>query len=81
MSTEALIAVAIAVSTALPALFVVLRNWLFGRRVQRGRTVRLEIDGDTLELSGISSEEQAKLLDAWLKRQDLDKGGEESDGR
>lgn len=93
-----LIAIAIALATALPVLFVVLRNWLFGRRLQRGRTVRLEfgddylelsgrtvrlaLDGDYLELSDTNSEQQARLLDIWLKhRQDLDKEGEESGDR
>ncbi len=75
-----LIAIAIALATALPVLFVVLRNWLFGRRLQVNRSVRLEIDGETIELSGISSEEQSKLIDAWLK-QHLDKEGEESGDR
>jgi hypothetical protein len=81
VSTEVLIALAVALATALPAVFVVLRNWLFGRRLQRGRMVRLEIGGDTIELSGISSEDQATLLEAFLKRHDLDNEGEESGDR
>jgi hypothetical protein len=29
----------------------------------------LELGGDVLELSGVSSEEQRRLADAWLRRQ------------
>jgi hypothetical protein len=39
--------------------------WLSGRR---GRSVKLEMDGDVLELSGISSKQQDQLIDAWLSR-------------
>lgn len=81
VSAEVVIAVAVAVATALPALVVVLRHWLFGRWLQPHRMVRLELDGETIELRGITSEEQAKLIEAWLERQDLDKGGEESGDR
>lgn len=41
-------------------------DWL--RRAGGQRTVRLEIDGDVLELQGVSSEVQAKLVDDWLRR-------------
>jgi hypothetical protein len=80
VSTGVLIALAVAVGTALPALFVVLRNWLIGRRLYGGRTVRLEIDGHTFELRGASDEAQAKLIDAWLSHVS-DKEGEESGDR
>ena len=34
-----------------------------------GRTVKLEIDGDTIELTGASQEQQDRLIAAWVERQ------------
>jgi hypothetical protein len=34
----------------------------------RNRSVKLELDGDTLEVTGISSAEQEGLITAWLAR-------------
>jgi hypothetical protein len=31
-------------------------------------TVRLEIDGDVLEVTGVASDEQRRLIDAWIDR-------------
>jgi hypothetical protein len=31
-------------------------------------TVRLEIDGDVLEVTGVASSEQQRLIDAWINR-------------
>jgi hypothetical protein len=42
-----------------------LQSWL--TRYDR-HSVTLEIDGDKLEVKGISSEEQQRLIDAWLSR-------------
>jgi hypothetical protein len=39
--------------------------WL-GR--QRARSVKLTLDGDTLELTGVSSDEQDRLVDQWIAR-------------
>lgn len=39
--------------------------WL-GR--QRARSVKLTLDGDTLELTGVSSNEQSRLVDQWIAR-------------
>lgn len=39
--------------------------WL-GR--QRGRSVKLTLDGDTLEVTGLSSERQDGLIDLWVAR-------------
>jgi hypothetical protein len=39
--------------------------WL-GR--QGARSVKLNLDGDTLELTGVSSEEQSKLVEQWIAR-------------
>jgi hypothetical protein len=47
------------------ALVNVLQSWL--TRHER-RSVTLEIDGDKLEVTGISSGEQQRLINAWLTR-------------
>ena len=39
--------------------------WL-GR--QHGRSVSLTLDGDTLEVTGVSSQEQQRLIDVWVAR-------------
>lgn len=39
--------------------------WL-GR--QQARSVKLTLDGDTLELTGVSSEDQGRLVDEWIAR-------------
>lgn len=41
------------------------RSWLGG---SGRRTVKLEIDGDLLELTGVSPKEQQRLTDEWLRR-------------
>jgi hypothetical protein len=41
-------------------------NWL--RSAGSQRPVRLEVDGDVLELHGVSTEVQEKLVDDWLSR-------------
>lgn len=42
-----------------------LQSWLAR---DRNRTIKLELDGDTLEVSGISSSEQERLIEAWIAR-------------
>jgi len=42
-----------------------IQSWL--SRHER-RSIVLEIDQDRLEITGVSSEEQKKLIDAWLAR-------------
>jgi hypothetical protein len=39
--------------------------WL-GR--QQARSVKLTLDGDTLEVTGVSSEEQSRLIERWVAR-------------
>jgi hypothetical protein len=39
--------------------------WL-GR--QQARSVKLSLDGDTLELTGVSSDEQSRLVEQWIAR-------------
>jgi hypothetical protein len=40
-------------------------GWL-GR--QQARSVKLTLDGDTLELTGVSSDEQQRLIEHWVAR-------------
>jgi hypothetical protein len=35
---------------------------------RRHRTVEINIDGDVLEMSGVSSQQQEKIIDAWIAR-------------
>jgi hypothetical protein len=42
------------------------RRWLQARAASR--RVRLEIDGDVLEVSGLDSDAQQELVDRWLER-------------
>ena len=44
----------------------VVRDWL--HRSGGQRTVRIEIDGDTLELRAASAEVQQRLVDDWIAR-------------
>jgi hypothetical protein len=44
----------------------VVREWL--RRSGSGRTVKLTIDGDVIELSGATGEMQQELVDAFVRR-------------
>jgi hypothetical protein len=52
-------------ANALKAVVQTLQVWL--ARDER-RTIRLELDGDTLELTRASPEEQERLISAWLAR-------------
>jgi Effector Associated Constant Component 1 len=49
----------------LASLVRTVAGWLGHRS---GRSVRLEIDGDTIELTGASDEQQQRLIDSWLAR-------------
>jgi hypothetical protein len=50
-----------------------IQSWLVGRGPRR---VRLELDGDVLEVSGVSSRRQDELVKVWLDRH----AGREPDG-
>jgi hypothetical protein len=50
----------------LGSVVTVVRDWL--RRSGSGRTVKLAIDGDTIELTGASDEVQQQLVDAFVRR-------------
>jgi hypothetical protein len=69
-AVEALMVGALAVrlardSEALAALVRTVRRWLGD---SNGRSVRLELDGDALELTGSSDEERQRLIEAWIER-------------
>ncbi|AGL16389.1 hypothetical protein L083_2879 [Actinoplanes sp. N902-109] len=53
-----------------PALLELLvaqvRDWL--RRDPVPRTVEMSIDGDTIVVSGVSAEDQRRLIESWLAR-------------
>jgi hypothetical protein len=51
---------------AVGAVVAVVRDWL--RRSGGGHTVKLSIDGDTIELTGASGELQQQLVDAWVSK-------------
>ena len=42
-----------------------IRSWL-GR--QHARSIKLTLDGDSLELTGVSSAEQDRLVELWVMR-------------
>ena len=52
-------------SPLLGPVLAAVRSWLAG---SPQRSIKLELDGDTLELSGLSSNEQRRLVDEWLGR-------------
>jgi hypothetical protein len=53
-------------SPLLGPVVAAVRSWLAGGQQQR--SIKMELDGDTLELSGLSSKEQQRLVDEWLGR-------------
>jgi hypothetical protein len=57
--------VTVSQSQLLAPVIAAIRAWVDGRPQ---RSIRLELDGDVLELSGVSSTEQRRLTEAWLRR-------------
>lgn len=49
----------------LTTLIQAVQSWLNRNELN---TISLEIDGDKLELKGVSSQQQSQLIEAWLKR-------------
>jgi hypothetical protein len=49
----------------LAAVVAAVRSWLAG---PSRRSIKLELGGDVLELTGVSSAEQRRLTDEWLSR-------------
>ncbi|HEU4947030.1 MAG TPA: hypothetical protein VFT31_07740 [Kribbella sp.] len=47
-------------------VIALVRDWL--RRSGSQRSVRLEVDGDVLEVTGVTSEVQQRLIDDWINR-------------
>jgi hypothetical protein len=60
--------VLLALLSALPVVFSAVWSLIKGRRVQQGKTIKLEIDGRTLELTDATGDEQRARIDAWLTR-------------
>jgi hypothetical protein len=54
--------VTLAQSSGLAALIHAVQNWLSASN----RTVRIQAGGDTLEVVGVSSADQRRLIDAWI---------------
>ena len=61
------LAVTLLGSGGLTALVASVRGWL-GRGHDEPRSVRLEIGGDVIELSGATTDEQERLLSVFLAR-------------
>jgi hypothetical protein len=59
--------VSIGNSQVLRSVVTAVRRWLH-RGAEPARTVRLELDGDVLELSGASSDDQERLVELFLSR-------------
>jgi hypothetical protein len=51
---------------AVTSLVALVRDWL--RRSGAQRSVRVEIDGDVLELTGTSTEVQLRLVNDWINK-------------
>ena len=59
------LAVTISQSELLAPILAAVRWWLADAPQ---RSIKLELDGDTLELTGVSSKEQQRLTGEWLRR-------------
>jgi len=59
------LAVTLAKSQMLGPVVAAVRAWLAG---SPQRSIKLELDGDVLELTGLSSKDQQRLADGWLCR-------------
>lgn len=57
--------VTVAGSPLLASVVAAIRSWLAG---SQRRSIKLELAGDVLELTGVSSKEQRRLTDEWLRR-------------
>jgi hypothetical protein len=52
-------------SQLLGSVVAAVRSWVAG---SPNRSIKLELGGDVLELTGVSSAEQRRLTDEWLRR-------------
>lgn len=57
--------VSVAKPEVLGLLVATVRSWLVGHGK---RSIKLEIGGDLIEVSGVSSQDQRRLIDDWLQR-------------
>ena len=57
--------VTVAQSQLLASVVAAVQSWLAG---SRRRSIKLGFGGDVLELEGVSSDEQRRLTDEWLRR-------------
>ncbi len=60
---------AVTSSHVLSAIVGVVQSWLARARQ---RSVKIEIDGDVLEVGGLSSAEQQRLIDQWIAKHGVD---------
>jgi hypothetical protein len=65
VATLGALVVNLADSQLLAAVVAAIRSWLAG---SPRRSIKLELGGDALELTGVSSREQRRLTDEWLAR-------------
>jgi hypothetical protein len=65
VATLGAMVVNLADSQMLSAVITAVRSWLAG---SPRRSVKLQLGGDSLELTGVSSTEQRRLTDEWLAR-------------
>jgi hypothetical protein len=57
--------VTVAQSQLLASVVTAIQSWLIS---SHRRSIKLELGGDVLELAGVSSAEQRRLTDEWLRR-------------
>lgn len=65
LATVGALVVNLAESPLLAAVVAAVRSWLAG---SSRRSIKLELGGDVLELTAVSSAEQRRLTDEWLAR-------------
>lgn len=54
-------------AASVTAVVRALQDWA----ARGGRSVKLDVGGDTIELTGASREQQDRLIEAWIERQAL----------
>ena len=59
---------AISAGGVLPTLINSIQSWLTNRR--DNRSITIQVDRDILEVKGLPSEEQRRLIDSWIRRQE-----------
>jgi hypothetical protein len=64
-SISHLVVTAATSSALLAAVVKTIQSWL---ERHKGKSVRLEIDKDVLEIKGLSSEDQIQLVQQWIER-------------